>query len=150
MSDLSYRIEGIDEVIREIARRQLNARKTIRQMLAPGADIVKDAVKQRGKGRFRILITRRITLSMARLEAGAEIGPVKNVTYIARFLEFGTAPHEIVARKAPLLRLRNGRLVKRVNHPGSRPYPFLQPAFDASKDQATAAIAAKIKEVLDL
>lgn len=150
MSNLSYRIEGIDEVIREIARRQLNARKTIRQMLAPGADIVKEAVKRRGKGRFRTQITRRITLSMARLEAAAEIGPVKEQTYIARFLEFGTKPHVIRARRGGYLRLRSGRLVKSVNHPGARPQPFLQPAFDASKDQATAAISAKIREVLEL
>jgi len=144
---LHYRLEGLDQVIREIERRRLDARRSIRQMLAPGADIIKDAVKQRGRGRFQTQITRRITLSMAKLEAAAEIGPVKKQAYIARFLEFGTQPHPIRARKGGRLWI-GGRFVKSVKHPGSRPYPFMQPAYEASEAPARAAIAEAAKKLL--
>lgn len=149
MTNLSYRIEGLEQVLAEIQKRRLNARRSIRQILSPGADIIRQEMRQRAKGRFKTKIARRISINLSKLEAYAEIGPFKKVAYIARFLEFGTKPHLIRARRSRMLRLRNGRLVRQVRHPGSRPYPFLQPAFDASKDKAAAAIAAAAKKILE-
>lgn len=56
----------------------------------------------------------------------------------AHLVEFGTKRHTIKAHSIhfikrlgkPALRLPRGRFVHRVDHPGSRPRPFMRPAFD--------------------
>ena len=47
-----------------------------------------------------------------------------------KFVEFGTAPHVIQARKKKSLKWKGGDgkaiFAKRVNHPGTRPNPFIR------------------------
>jgi hypothetical protein len=67
-----------------------------------------------------------------RLKRGGKI-IVSNAARHAKFLEHGTRPHVIRARRARYLRFfwrKVGRLVffKSVNHPGTRPYKFLERA----------------------
>lgn len=149
MSDasLSFHIAGLDRVISEIARRRMDVRRTTRQILAPGADIIRDEMKRRGTGRFRTKITRTIRVNTGSLMAYALIGPVRKHAHIANFLEFGTRPHIIRAQPGKMLHF-GGRTVKSVAHPGARAKPFLRPAFNASRDRAVAAIADAVKSVL--
>lgn len=150
MADVNWKLEGLDAVLRELARRQGNTRRQLRDIINAGADIIRDETKRRAKGRIQTAILRRTSVNPARVTASSKIGPEKSVAYIARFLELGTAPHEIRARRGRLLRLRGGRLVRSVRHPGARPYPFMTPAFEASKGRADAAIAAICKRLLEL
>lgn len=145
---ISFRLDGLESVIGEIARRRMDARRAIRRMLTPGANIIRDEIKQRGVGRFRTQITRSIRVNMSRMEAYALIGPTKRHAHVAGFLEFGTRPHVIRASRGKMLYF-GGRYVKSVRHPGARAKPFLRPAFGASRDRAVAAIAAAAKAVLD-
>lgn len=147
-ASLSFRLDGLKQVIDEIARRRMDARRTIRQILLPGADIIRDEIRQRGVGRFRKQITRSVRVNMAKMEAYALIGPVRRHAHIAGFLEFGTRPHVIKAKRNKMLYF-GGRYVKMVRHPGARAKPFLRPAFHAGRDRAVAAIAAAAKAVLD-
>lgn len=146
-ASLTFRVEGLEQVIGEIVRRKMNVRRTTRQILAPGADIIRDEIKQRGTGRFRTQVTRTIRVNMGALQAYALIGPVRKHAHIARFLEFGTRPHIIRARPGKMLHF-GGRTVKSVSHPGARAKPFLRPAVNASRDRAVAAIAAAVKSVI--
>jgi len=46
----------------------------------------------------------------------------------AKYVEFGTRPHKIKPKNARFLTIPNGDgflFVKEVNHPGSKPYPFM-------------------------
>lgn len=146
-ASLTFRVEGLEQVIGEIARRKMHVRRTIRQILAPGADIIRDEIKQRGTGRFRTQITRTIRVNPAALQAYALIGPVRKHAHIAQFVEFGTRPHIIRAPRGKKLYL-GGRFVRSVRHPGARAKPFLHPAFKASRDRAVAAIAAAVETVI--
>lgn len=69
----------------------------------------------------------------------ANIGPSGKTSYIANFLEFGTAPHTIKAKRGKQLYVPGIGFTKRVDHPGSPPHPFMRPAFDT---QVNAAIEA--------
>lgn len=63
------------------------------------------------------------------LRASVKVG--SDLEY-AGFVNDGTRPHRIVARNAQVLRFRvGGRLVfvKAVNHPGTKPRPFLDRAL---------------------
>lgn len=57
--------------------------------------------------------------------------------HVAKWVEFGTKPHEISAKDGALS--IGGGFAKSVQHPGARRRPFLRPALDA---QATAAVVA--------
>lgn len=67
--------------------------------------------------------------------------------FIARFIEFGTARHWISSKSGKMLRIagvsaEGGSFVtfkQRVEHTGSRAFPFMRPALDA---QATNAVTA--------
>lgn len=55
--------------------------------------------------------------------------------YTAHLVEFGTRAHKI-----PGAQLVNGRWVRGVRHPGSRPRPFMRPAFDGAMTPVVAAM----------
>jgi HK97 gp10 family phage protein len=63
------------------------------------------------------------------------------------FVEFGTQPHIIKAKKAGSLQF-GGTFAKSVMHPGAKPKPFMRPALDAKSGAAVAAVAAKVRERL--
>ena len=66
--------------------------------------------------------------------AGAEYAPD---------VEFGTAPHKIVAKNGKALAFKkNGKTVfaKSVNHPGTRAQPFLFPAWEAEMPKFESAM----------
>lgn len=58
-----------------------------------------------------------------------------NVEY-APFIEFGTSPHVITPNKNQSLKFSVGGetvFAKHVEHPGTRPYPYLRPAVEAAQ-----------------
>jgi len=69
----------------------------------------------------------------------------------AVYVERGTRPHEIVARRARALRfVWRGSVVffRRVLHPGTRPDPFISRTRDRVSNIATEMMAAAFREVL--
>lgn len=72
----------------------------------------------------------------------------KKDVYYAHMVEFGTRPHKI--GKVGRMLWINGRWVYApVNHPGSRPRPFMRPAADSTAQTATVAVGNKIKSILE-
>lgn len=72
--------------------------------------------------------------------------------YIARFVEFGTAPHRISARNGGKLRIPQPgggfAFVTSVAHPGARAVPFMRPAIDTQAEPAVQAVADYIRNRL--
>ena len=68
--------------------------------------------------------------------------------YIARFVEFGTAPHRISGRNGGMLRIAGGAIVPSVAHPGARAVPFMRPALDTQAEPAVQAVADYIRNRL--
>lgn len=63
------------------------------------------------------------------------------------WVEFGTAKHKIKPKKQQALSF-GGNVAGEVDHPGSKPKPYMRPAFDAGQRAALAAVAGKIRERL--
>ena len=61
------------------------------------------------------------------------VGPVADAFY-AKFVEFGTAP-----------RINGGQFAG-TKHPGTRPQPFMRPAWDAMQDVALARITDELRD----
>jgi hypothetical protein len=68
---------------------------------------------------------------------------------LARWIAEGTRPHAIEAKAATVLRfIADGKTVyaKRVEHPGTRPHPFLDQALDDRREAILARLAAAVGE----
>ncbi|GAB6066019.1 hypothetical protein JCM9492_11110 [Aquifex pyrophilus] len=75
--------------------------------------------------------------------AGAEYAP---------FVEFGTRPHVILPRRKRALRfIKDGKEIfaKRVNHPGSKPYPFMFADMERRKKEVAREFLRAFGEVLN-
>jgi HK97 gp10 family phage protein len=82
-----------------------------------------------------------------RVRGGTVTAAVKTKVFYAKFVEFGTKAHFITARKKGWLSF-GGIFAKSVQHPGSRPRPFLRPALDAMAGAAVIAVGEQIKKRL--
>jgi HK97 gp10 family phage protein len=68
----------------------------------------------------------------------------KNPVKYAHLVEFGTAPHTIIAKRAKALAVGSG-FRRRVNHPGTSPRPFMRPAFDSQVGNAKRKMVSEFK-----
>jgi HK97 gp10 family phage protein len=80
------------------------------------------------------------------------IGPNLNIAPYANYVEFGTKPHEIRPKPGNkvLVFQVNGRRVftRLVHHPGTKPQPYVQPAFEEWVDSlGTMAAEANVKVI---
>jgi HK97 gp10 family phage protein len=67
--------------------------------------------------------------------------------YIAKWLEYGTAAHKIVAKNGGWL-LFGGMFAKSISHPGIQPRPFMAPTLYEHSQQAVVAAAHYMKQRL--
>lgn len=121
----------------------------MRSGLRAGAKVFLDEVKQnipvkQGFLRASARITTRKTKE-GQVSASVKVG--NRLAFYANMVEFGTRPHQILARPGGALNV-NGAEVKSVQHPGIAPHPFMRPAADAKFAQAVAAVQAKVRERL--
>lgn len=68
--------------------------------------------------------------------------------HVAKWLEFGTAAHVIASKIGGMLAFGYGVFRKVVQHPGSRPKPFMRPALDQQAGAAVVASAEYMKKRL--
>lgn len=79
---------------------------------------------------------------------GVVTATVKTRMFYARFVEFGTAAHEIAPKKAKSLFLA-GLFRELVDHPGARAKPFMRPALDGKASEAVRAAGEQLKKRLN-
>ena len=89
----------------------------------------------------------KVSTSSRRGRVTAKVKATGKHAFIAPWLEYGTAAHKITAKKGKGL-FFGGLFVKGVQHPGSRPKPFLRPALDGRAQDAVVAAAQYMKRRL--
>lgn len=80
----------------------------------------------------------------ATVSASVKVGNAK--AWYAHLVEFGTRPHAIKASEGAMR--FGGTITRAVDHPGTRPRPFMRPTADEKLGEAVSAVKAKIKERL--
>lgn len=161
-------VKGLKEVGEFLKTLEPKLRNNVmRAALRQGANVVKEAVLQNvpvappntenarlygayaGTLRDSVRVGSRVRRDgkvVAYVRAGGKKGSVN--AYYAHMVEFGTRPHKI--GKVGRMLWINGRWVYApVNHPGSRPRPFMRPAADSTAQTATVAVGNKIKSILE-
>lgn len=121
----------------------------MRGALRAGANVVKDAAKSNvpvHTGLLREGI--KVSTRSRRGVVTASVKATGKHAYVAKWMEYGTAAHEIVAKKGGSLFL-GGFFAHAVNHPGARPHPFMRPALDTQATAAVTAVGEYVKARLD-
>lgn len=144
MADVHVR--GLDQLFAELQRIPVAIEKNVmRGALRAGAQVLLAEATYRAPHRSAALVS---SLRIGtRSRGGTVTSYVKTDLFYARFVEFGTKPHEIKPRRAKSLFVAGwfGLLVK---HPGAKPHPFMRPAMDGAASGAIVAAAEYMKQRL--
>jgi len=150
MATMRVDIEGLDAVVRELERRKLDVQKHLEAICHAGAKVIQADAAARAPGSIGASILRKTTYRSP-TAVTVSVGPAKR-NVIARFVEYGTKPHDIPRRRKRKGRrkvlLFGGRFASRVHHPGTKPKPFLRPAYDQHKDDAQETMRVATKRVI--
>ncbi|MEH3087721.1 MAG: HK97 gp10 family phage protein [Xylophilus ampelinus] len=140
------KVKGLDQLQKMLDTLPAKVEKNIlRSALRAGAKPVLDAAKAGAPVRSGALQkSLRISTSAKRGQVRAA---VKTDKFYARFVEFGTAAHEIVPEVRAALGF-GSVVVEQVEHPGASAKPFLRPALDSQAQAAVVAAANQIKRRL--
>lgn len=141
MSTFSIKINGLEEFSKSFSTLDAETKKQLQQTMVHATTLVQEEAKRISPGRFRSRTgnlrrsIQRIVESAFRgiifVDAGAKYG---------EYVEHGTRPHLILPKSKKMLAFKSGgRLVfaRKVNHPGSKPYPFMKPAFTMNVPKIT-------------
>lgn len=112
--------------------------------------IVEDAKRRapQDTGTLRNAIDYRVARNGLTATLGIRRRKARRDAFYAHMVEFGTRPHVIKPKRGRAL--RHGKTVfgTEVHHPGTRPQPFLTPAFEAARPEGVASIRAAVKSAL--
>ncbi len=123
----------VDRILNETGNTAQRRVKTTGAFQRRSSSSAKDATK------FKVVKT-----------GGGRILRIRNTKRHAKFLEFGTAPHPIVAKNAKVLRFKVGGAVifrRRVMHPGTKATRFLWRESSAAFRQAAPRLRAGMARV---
>lgn len=133
--DLSIKVDGLEELIANVRKAKGSFDSLLLQAMNKATTEVQNEAKAVKEGRFKTQ-TGTLRRSILREVQSAQ----KGLVYVASdapygiYVELGSGPHTIEARGKKALAFKGPSgiiFAKRVNHPGSKPYPFMSAAFEA-------------------
>lgn len=167
MSDV--RVKGLSELNKFLQQlpAQLEA-NILRGALREGAKVVEADAKARvpedtGRLKESIRVSTRLKKGrvVASIYAGGRSGAKKvmprkggglrvgyELAFYAMWVEYGTAAHKILPRKPGGFLSIGGNFVRGVEHPGTKPRPYMRPALEAKAQEAVLAAANYMKQRL--
>jgi len=120
----------------------------MRSALRQGANVVKDEAKAKAPVATGLLRDGlKVSTRSRRGVVTASVKATGKHAYIARWIEYGTAAHEIGTKDGGSL-FFGGIFAEKVQHPGSRPKPFMRPALEGKSQDALIAVGEAIKKRL--
>ena len=150
-------IEGLEEVDAEW---QAALADVARGMTAGVERGVREAAEQARSthpyqdrtGKLTASISGALVSSATPTAGGEAVGVLTAKEPYASFVEAGTAPHEINARRAPVLRWETPdgpRFARTVQHPGTRQQPYMGPAVQKAERVVTADVEAAVERAAE-
>ncbi len=135
-TSFSMKINGLDSLMKSTNNVSGNMKSLFRQAMVKATTKVQNEAKAVKTGRFK-----NQTGNLRRSIQKQVTSPYRGIVYTdekyGEYVEFGTRPRTIYPKNGKFLAFKvNGKMVfaRKVNHPGSKPYPFMRPAFENTKD----------------
>ena len=144
MPNYSLKIEGLDELAANARKAGGAMQQLLYEAMVYSTTLIQEDAKRVEVGRFKNR-TGNLRRSIFRRVESATRGIIGVGEKYGAYVEFGTRPHIIRARRARVLADKKANIIfgKVVRHPGSKPYPFMKPALENS----TNLILNKYKDV---
>jgi len=144
MGDLTVRLEGDKELIKELKRLGVDVRAALDDALREGAEVVQRAANPKAPGEH-------IEIGDAQVRGdGGEIkvGPDDDHWYY-RFVETGAAAHTVGASGQVLKLFGEDFVTGSVEHTGFSARPFLRPALDENEGKAQDAMGDELRKAIE-
>lgn len=140
MSNFSIRIEGLDELTNALGKVDTTIKKEMYKGMVASTTLVQNEARAVRPGRFKNQ-TGNLRRSILKGKVRWDYGEVGTNEKYAAPVEFGTRPHTIYPKNRRFLafKSKSGGMIfaRKVNHPGSKPYPFMRPAFERNQGKIT-------------
>lgn len=146
MANPTFKIEGANEIARELHRRRLNVESGLEEILHAAGGVIQEAAAANVRATSQSVADEmaRATMEKRPDRVVVGVGPTENHWH-SHMIEFGARAHRITAKNRKALQFINGTFRRSVQHPGFAPRPFLRPALDTRKDEAQAVAAREFK-----
>lgn len=151
--DVRLSLHGVDRLLDAYSRAPAMVGRTMREAVKDSLDLVQREARTTHRYQSR---TERLERSVEKAMTGNASGIVflnEAVAPHAAPIHDGSRPHVIVAKNSPrpVLRWVSGsrfRFAKVVNHPGTRPDPFLHRAADSMAPMVQTRLELGVEEAL--
>lgn len=129
--EFTLKVSELDNFARKSAGSSNKLKSLLVQTMTKATTLVQNDAKRIKTGSFKNQTGNLRRSIYKNVESGYK-GRVATDEAYATYVEKGTKPHTITPKNKKLLAFKiDNRVVfaRRVNHPGSKPYPFMEPAL---------------------
>jgi HK97 gp10 family phage protein len=138
MTPLTFKIEGLDELKRDIQKGGSELKKEVKWAMSNSVNVVKNSAQVAAPYKTGTL-RRSIYTDIQDSGFKGIVGQDSNMASYGIGVEYGTRPHTIEPVNKRALYWKGALYpVRRVNHPGTAAHPFMQPALDDNIDNIKA------------
>ena len=134
---LRIEVTGLKQVANKLERLGADARRLGTLAVAEVALEVERKAKEDAPFRNRTGTLRRSIHTEMTSEFEATVKPA---TPYAVYVEYGTKPHKI--------RIRTPHGERVINHPGSKPYPYMKPAYEHGREFAKDVVNRMVEQMI--
>lgn len=147
---VDLRIDEIEDALRgSLDHAMFEAAKVVKAEAAANAQSLSRGVAERTYAVSRSDVEgkpHKTARKVVKAQGGAVVSSSDPKTHL---FELGVEPHVIKPRRKKAMRLDDGSFIKGpVHHPGMAARPFLRPALDSKKREATQAALKELREAL--
>lgn len=152
MIKVEGKIEGIENLLKEMEKQAINVKKTTKGAVRAGGKVILKAARANANAissQPGIKVSLRVRQRQGYVVAS--IFPAKGHAEL-RVIELGSgAGWRWAKNKGPFRFYAGNRLIvtRLINHPGTAAKPWLRPAFDSAKRAATDAVADSLRETVE-
>jgi HK97 gp10 family phage protein len=138
MTSFNIKIEGLDELTKKLGNVGPSIRSELKTGMVTATTLIQNEARAINPGSFKNQ-TGNLRRSILKGRVTWDYGEVGTNEAYAQAVEFGSKAHTIVPKGKRFLAFkgRDGRMIfaRKVNHPGSKPYPYMRPAFEKNLEQ---------------
>lgn len=143
-------IEGADDIMRKLRSVGVEMERAQEIILRAAGDVIARTAADNVRDASATVADNIDVQKLPEQGVVIGVGPTKKA-WFAHMIERGTRPHRIEATGSKRLRIQRSETVyyrRSVMHPGAKARPFLNPAAEAKRDDASRAAADKAEDVL--